>query len=220
MKIFVIEDEESIRIELIQLLEKYGYECASSCDFQDIVNITQSYEPDLILLDINLPFQDGFQICREIRQSSMIPIIVLTSRNNDFDELMSLNIGADDFITKPYNSQILLARIQKILSRTYEVQANTVLTHKGLTLNLLKATIKYEGKEMDLTKNELGILRLLMVNKGNIIPRNAIIDDLWQSDEFIDENTLNVNMVRLRKKLSEIGLPDYLETKRGLGYRV
>lgn len=220
MKIFVIEDEKSIRIELIQLLEKYGYECVSSCDFQNIVSLAQSHEPDLILLDINLPFQDGFQICREIRQFSMTPIIVLTSRNTDFDELMSLNIGADDFITKPYNSQILLARIQKILSRTFEVQANTVLIHKGLTLNLLKATIKYEGKEMDLTKNELGILRLLMVNKGNIIPRNAIIDDLWQSDEFIDENTLNVNMVRLRKKLSEIGLPDYLETKRGLGYRV
>lgn len=220
MKIFVIEDEESICIELMQLLEKYGYECAGSRDFRNIVNIALAYEPDLILLDINLPFQDGFQICREIRQSSMTPIIVLTSRNTDFDELMSLNIGADDFITKPYHPQILLARIQKILSRTYEVQANTVLIHKSLTLNLLKATIKHKEKEIDLTKNELGILRLLMANKGNIIPRNAIIDDLWQSDEFIDENTLNVNMVRLRKKLSEIGLPDYLETKRGLGYRV
>lgn len=220
MKIYVIEDEASIRAELIQLLEKYGYECAGSDNFQTIVNSVLSYEPHLILLDINLPFQDGFQICREIRQSSSTPIIVLTSRHTDFDELMSLNIGADDFITKPYNAQILLARIQKLLERTYEVQANTVLTHKGLTLNLLKATIAYREKEMDLTKNELGILRLLMVNKGNILPRNAIIDELWQSDEFIDENTLNVNMVRLRKKLTQIGLPDYLETKRGMGYSV
>ena len=177
-------------------------------------------EPDLILLDINLPYQDGFTICREIRKQSDIPIIVLTSRNTDFDELMSLNIGADDFISKPYNAQVLIARIQKILKRTYEAQANSVLIHKGLTINLLRATATYGDKEVDLTKNELGILRLLIVNKGNVIPRDAIIDELWQSDEFIDENTLNVNIVRLRKKLSEIGVPDYLETKRGLGYRV
>ncbi len=133
---------------------------------------------------------------------------------------MGLNIGADDFVSKPYNGQVLLARIQKILARTYEVQSNTLLTHKGLTLNLLRATISHNGNEKELTKNELGILRLLMLNKGNIIPRDAIIDELWQSEEFIDENTLNVNVVRLRKKLAEIGLPDYLETKRGMGYSV
>lgn len=145
---------------------------------------------------------------------------MITSRNTDFDELMGLNIGADDFVSKPYNGQVLLARIQKILARTYEVQSNTLLTHKGLTLNLLRATISHNGNEKELTKNELGILRLLMLNKGNIIPRDAIIDELWQSEEFIDENTLNVNVVRLRKKLAEIGLPDYLETKRGMGYSV
>ena len=133
---------------------------------------------------------------------------------------MSLNIGADDFISKPYYAQVLTARIQKLLKRTYEAQANAVLTHKGLTLNLLKAAAAYGDQEIDLTKNELGILRLLIVNKGNVIPRDAIIDELWQSEEFIDENTLNVNIVRLRKKLSEIGASDYLETKRGLGYRV
>ncbi len=177
-------------------------------------------EADLVLLDINLPYQDGYTICREIRKQSDIPIIVLTSRNTDFDELMSLNIGADDFISKPYNAQVLIARIQKILKRTYEAQVNSVLIHKGLTINLLKAAASYGDKEVDLTKNELGILRLLIVNKGNVIPRDAIIDELWQSDEFIDENTLNVNIVRLRKKLSEIGAPDYLETKRGLGYKV
>lgn len=155
-----------------------------------------------------------------IRQSSSVPIIVLASRNTDFDELMSLNIGADDFVSKPYNAQVLLARIQKLLSRAGEAQDSVVLTHKGLTLNLLKAEISHNGQNKKLTKNEMGILRLLMVNKGNIIPRDAIIDDLWQSEEFIDENTLNVNIVRLRKTLAEIGLPDYLETKRGLGYLV
>lgn len=156
----------------------------------------------------------------EHRKQSNIPIIVLTSRNTDFDELMSQNIGADDFMVKPYNAQVLMARIEKILKRTYEAQVPSILTHKGLTINLLKATASYGDKEVDLTKNELGILRLLVVNKGNVIPRDAIIDELWQSDEFIDENTLNVNIVRLRKKLSEIGAPDYLETKRGLGYKV
>lgn len=220
MKIYIIEDDTAIREELMQLLKKYGYECESSDDFHNIGELALSSNADLILLDINLPYQDGFQVCRNIRQKSNIPIIILTSRNTDFDELMGLNIGADDFISKPYNGQVLLARIQKILARTYEVQSNTLLTHKGLTLNLLRATISHNGKELELTKNELGILRMLMLNKGNIIPRDAIIDELWQSEEFIDENTLNVNVVRLRKKLAEIGLPDYLETKRGMGYSV
>ena len=220
MKIFIIEDELAIREELEQLLHKYGYECISSDDFHNIGEQALQAKPDLILLDINLPYRDGFQVCRSIRQKSNVPIIILTSRNTDFDELMGLNIGADDFVSKPYNGQVLLARIQKILARTYEVQSNTLLTHKGLTLNLLRATISHDGDEKELTKNELGILRLLMLNKGNIIPRDAIIDELWQGEEFIDENTLNVNIVRLRKKLAEIGLPDYLETKRGMGYCV
>lgn len=220
MKIFVVEDETEICKELSVLLQKYGYAYESSSDFAHITDHILKAEADLVLLDINLPYQDGYTICREIRKQSDIPIIVLTSRNTDFDELMSLNIGADDFISKPYNAQVLIARIQKILKRTYEAQVNSVLIHKGLTINLLKATASYGDKEVDLTKNELGILRLLVVNKGNVIPRDAIIDELWQSDEFIDENTLNVNIVRLRKKLSEIGAPDYLETKRGLGYKV
>ena len=220
MKIFVVEDEAEICKELSVLLQKYGYAYESSTDFAHITDHILKAEADLVLLDINLPYQDGYTICREIRKQSDIPIIVLTSRNTDFDELMSLNIGADDFISKPYNAQVLIARIQKILKRTYEAQVNSVLIHKGLTINLLKATASYGDKEIDLTKNELGILRLLIVNKGNVIPRDAIIDELWQSDEFIDENTLNVNIVRLRKKLSEIGAPDYLETKRGLGYKV
>lgn len=220
MKIYIIEDEVSIRAELTTLLEKYGYSCESTTNFENIAECVIKSESDLVLLDINLPFQDGFTVCRDIRKQSDIPIIVLTSRNTDFDELLSLNIGADDFISKPYNAQVLIARIQKILKRTYEVQANSVLFHKGLTINLLKATMSSNELEIELTKNELGILRLLVLNKGNVIPRDAIIDELWQSEEFIDENTLNVNIVRLRKKLSEIGLSDYLETKRGLGYRV
>lgn len=220
MKIFIIEDDISIREELSQLLRKYGYDCTSSDDYENMGDAALKAGADLILLDINLPSQDGFQICRYIRQKSNVPIIILTSRNTDFDELMGLNLGADDFISKPYNGQVLLARIQNLLFRTYEAQSGIMLMHKGLTLNLMNATMSHSGKEVQLTKNEFGILRLLMMNKGNIIPRDAIIDELWQSEEFIDENTLNVNIVRLRKKLAGIDLPDFLETKRGMGYCV
>ena len=180
----------------------------------------EEYQPVAILLDVMMPLKDGYEVCRSIRRESSVPIILITARGEDYDKIMGLDIGADDYIARPYNAQILLARIQRLLARTYEVQDNIVLTHKGLTLNLLKAEISYQGNKKSLTKNELGILRLLMVNKGNIIPRDAIIDELWQSEQFIDENTLNVNIVRLRKALTEIGLPDYLETKRGLGYCV
>ena len=219
-KILIADDDNNIA-ELISLyLTKECYETQIVNDGERALTAAASFAPNLILLDLMLPGMDGYQVCREIRQSSSVPIIVLTSRNTDFDELMSLNIGADDFVSKPYNAQVLLARIQKLLSRASEAQDSVVLTHKGLTLNLLKAEISYNGQNKKLTKNEMGILRLLMVNKGNIIPRDAIIDDLWQSEEFIDENTLNVNIVRLRKTLAEIGLPDYLETKRGLGYLV
>lgn len=220
MKIFIVEDETSIRIELINFLKKYGYSCDYSSNFQNILQEILDAESDLILLDINLPYMDGFQLCKEIRKQSDIPIIVLTSRDTELDELMSLNLGADDFITKPYNSQILLARIQNNLNRTYEQKNSILIEHNGLTLDFLKGQISYAGKTKKLTKNEIGILRLLMVNKGNIIPRDAIIDEIWQSEEFIDENTLNVNIVRLRKTLSEIGLPNYIETRRGMGYSV
>ena len=220
MKIFIVEDETSIRIELINFLKKYGYSCDYSSNFQNILQEILDAESDLILLDINLPYMDGFQLCKEIRKQSYIPIIVLTSRDTELDELMSLNLGADDFITKPYNPQILLARIQNNLNRTYEQKNSILIEHNGLTLDFLKGQISYAGKTKKLTKNEIGILRLLMVNKGNIIPRDAIIDEIWQSEEFIDENTLNVNIVRLRKTLSEIGLPNYIETRRGMGYSV
>ncbi len=220
MKIFIVEDETSIRIELINFLKKYGYSCDYSSNFQNILQEILDAESELILLDINLPYMDGFQLCKEIRKQSDIPIIVLTSRDTELDELMSLNLGADDFITKPYNPQILLARIQNNLNRTYEQKNSILIEHNGLTLDFLKGQISYAGKTKKLTKNEIGILRLLMVNKGNIIPRDAIIDEIWQSEEFIDENTLNVNIVRLRKTLSEIGLPNYIETRRGMGYSV
>lgn len=220
MKIFIIEDEKILREELTLLLKKYGYTCVSGDDFANIADIALAAEPDLILLDINLPYQDGFYVCQRIRKSSAVPIIVLTSRHTYMDELMSLNIGADDFIAKPYNAQVLLARIHKVLERADNGPANVELVHGGLKLNLLKATAGFEDKTIELTKNELGILRLLIANKGDILSRDVIINELWQDEAFIDENTLNVNIVRLRKKLTEIGLSGYLKTKRGMGYYV
>ena len=218
MKIFIIEDEPAIREELTQLFEKYGYQCASSSDFQHIAETALSSGADLILLDINLPYQDGFQVCREIRQKSNLPIIVLTSRNSDFDELMSLNIGADDYISKPYNAQVLLARIQKLLARTYEIQDNVVLTHKGLTLNLLKAEISYQGQRKSLTKNEMTIFMYLLSHREHIVSRDELMTELWNNEEYLNDNALTVNISRLRGRFKDIGLEDVIETRKGQGY--
>ena len=220
MRIFIIEDDSVIREELARFLEKYGYDCETTEDFRHADAQALASGADLILLDVGLPFQDGYQICRRIRARSAVPIIVLTARNTDFDELLAINIGADDFVTKPYNSQVLLARIERLLARSAGMRDNAQLSHKGLTLDLLQATASHDGREVALTKNEFTILRLLMMNQGSIIPRDAIIDALWQSEAFIDENTLNVNIARLRRTLAEIGLADYLQTKRGMGYLV
>lgn len=221
MKIFLIEDEPAIRTELARLLQKYGYDCEAGDDFARIADQALASGAGLVLLDINLPVQDGFQVCRQIRRQSDVPILVLTSRSTDFDELMSLNLGADDFVAKPYNPQVLLARIQRLLARAGAAPAApAVLEHGGLVLDLARAEMRCGGKTQQLTKNEFGILRLLMQNKGQILPREVLIDELWQSEAFIDENTLNVNIARLRRKLAEIGLPDYLKTRRGMGYQV
>jgi DNA-binding response OmpR family regulator len=170
----------------------------------------------LVLLDINLPHIDGYHICKEVRKSSDVPIIIVTSRNSEFDELMSMNFGADDFVTKPYNTQILLARINSLLRRTNQV-ADTI-SCKGLQLNLSDSSMTYETTKLELTKNEIKILHLLMINENTIVKRDAIMDALWQSNEFIDDNTLTVNINRLRKKLETVGLKELLKTKRGQGY--
>lgn len=218
MRVFIVEDEETIRNELVKFLEKYGFECLTTDAFENVIEEIINSGCDLLLLDLNLPYEDGFQICRKIRLESNVPIIVLTSRNTDFDELMSLNMGADDFITKPYNSQILLARIQKILNRNAKCFTN--LEHNGVILNLSNATVSCGEHTESLTRNEFCILRLLMSNKGNIIPREEIINELWQDEQFVDENTLNVNILRLRKKLEDIGARGFLKTKRKMGYAV
>jgi DNA-binding response OmpR family regulator len=218
--IFIVEDDAKIRNELIKLLEKYGYTCNASDDFAQMTEVILQYKPQLVLLDINLPVYDGFYLCREIRRQCQIPIIVVTSRDSDIDELMSMNLGADDFITKPYNTQILLARISSVLKRAYPSDPVSVLTDRGLELDISRSAVRFEGNEVELSKNELRILHLLMCNKDRIISREEIMNDLWQSEEFVDDNTLTVNINRLRKKLDGIGVHDYLITRRGQGYLV
>ncbi|MBU3207484.1 response regulator transcription factor [Clostridium algidicarnis] len=217
-KIFIIEDEEKIRKELSTFLNRYGYETSYSLNFENIVEEVMKEKYHLILLDINLPYYDGYYICREIRRRSSVPIIVVTSRDSEVDELMSMNLGADDFITKPYNTQILLARISSIIRRTYSDSDSEILEYKGLLHNLSISEVEYNNKKIELSKNESKILYVLIKNKEKIVSRNEIIEALWQSDEFVDDNTLTVNINRLRKKLEEIGVIDYLKTKRGQGY--
>lgn len=170
------------------------------------------------MLDINLPFYDGYYICRKIRKLSDVPIIIVTSRNSEMDELMSMNLGADDFITKPYNTQILLAHISAILRRASSVSTSNVIEYKGVTLNLSKSIVEHEDREEELSKNEMKILYCLMESKGKIVGRDELMDVLWQSNEFIDDNTLTVNINRLRRKLDSIGVKEFLQTKRGQGY--
>ena len=218
-KILIIEDSQVIRDELKLLLTRYDYEVIAPDSFDNIIEFAMSQNPNLILLDINLPVFDGYYICREIRKESKVPIIIVTSRDSEMDELMSMNLGADDFVTKPYNTQILLARINSVLKRAYgDIKASDVLTYKDLKLNLSEGSIEANDKTLELSKNELKILSYLMKNKGNIISRDKLMNYMWNSDVFVDDNTLSVNVNRLRKKLEELDLVDYIETRRGLGY--
>ncbi len=220
-KLMVIEDSEGIRNELTSFLIKYGYEVIAPVSFENIINDIRLSNPDLILLDINLPAFDGFYICREIRKEMNTPIIIVTSRNSEIDELMSMNLGADNFITKPYNTQILLAHINAVLKRTYGDKDHLdLLRIRDLELDLSRGTIKAFDNTLEISKNELKILACLIKNKEKIVSRDTLMNYMWNSDIYIDDNTLSVNINRLRKKLNEIGLKDYIETKRGLGYMI
>ena len=217
-KILIIEDDEAIRNELKTFLCRYNYDALVIEKFENIIEEIEKENADLILLDINLPIFDGFYICREIRKNSNVPIIIVTSRDSDIDELMSMNLGADDFITKPYNTQILLARINSVLKRVYSKEVQESMVYKDLVLNLSNGTISYKDNTLNLTKNEIKILSYLIKNKGKIISRENLMEYLWNDDFFVDDNTLSVNITRLRKKIESIVLKNPIETRRGLGY--
>lgn len=218
-KILVVEDDHQIQQELVLLLQRNGFEAQALTSFESVPQQIIAVHPDLVLLDLNLPGIDGQQICREVRQLSNVPIIVVTSRNTDLDELMVLSLGADDFIAKPYNTQILLMHITSVLRRANsDVTTGTKLSHAGVTLDSSSCKVSANQKSVELTKNELRILSLLMQNAGTVVSRQRIQEELWQSDEFVDDNTLTVNISHLRNTLASIGVEDFVMTRRGLGY--
>ena len=215
----IVDDNEQLQNEIGNLLLINGYSILKPKNFKDIAQIVKDDKPSS--LDINLPNDDGFKICTEIRSFSKVPIIFITSRNTNIDELMAITLGGDDFITKPYNTQILLARINALIKRAYPNDNNMdIVEHNGLTLNILSSTIEHNEKSIELTKNELKILYYLLLNKGKIVSRVDVMEYLWDSAMFINDNTLTVNITRIRNKIDEIGLKDYIKTKRGQGYIV
>lgn len=217
--IMIIDDNEQLQNEIGNLLITNGYSILKPKEFNQIPQIVKENSPDLILLDINLPNDDGFKICTEIRSFSKVPIIFITSRNTNIDELMAITLGGDDFITKPYNTQILLARINALIKRAYPNDTNMdIVEYNNLKLNILSSTIEHNGNSEELTKNELKILYYLLINKGKIVSRVDIMEYLWDSSMFVNDNTLTVNITRIRNKLEEIGLKDFIKTKRGQGY--
>lgn len=220
VKIFIVEDDKKIREELSTFLSRYGYTCEAPCEFEDITDEVINKNPNLVLLDVNLPVFDGYYICRAIRKRSNVPIIVVTSRDSEIDELMALNLGADDFIAKPYNTQILLAHISSVLNRVSGKSSTDRIDCGEFTISTSRSVIAYKGVECELTKNELKILAFLYEKRGSIVNRDDLMTQLWNSNMFIDDNTLTVNINRLRKKLEDVGLTDVIVTKRGRGYMV
>lgn len=218
-KILIGEDDEKLREELKIFLDRNGYDTVILDKFDNPVEDILKINPNLVLLDINLPYFDGEYICKELRKKSNVPIIMLTSRDNEIDELISLNYGADQYVTKPYNIQILLAKINGLLKRSKNSDATqTLIDCKEFVLDISKSIIENGNNKIELTKNELKILHYLVMNRGKIVSRDEIMDYLWDSESFIDDNTLTVNIKRLRVKLEELGVKDIIETKRGQGY--
>ena len=218
-KILIVEDDKKIRKELETFLNKNGFIAKGLEKFDNTIQDILDENADLVLLDINLPYADGEFVCKEIRKTSDVPIIMVTSRDNEIDELMSLNYGADQYVTKPYNIQILLAKINGLLKRNQKQEKDIQkIDCDGFFLNIAERTVEKDNKKLELTKNEYNILYYLSINKGKIVSRDDIMDYLWESEEFIDDNTLNVNVKRLRNKLEELGFVDRIETRRGQGY--
>ena len=225
-KVLIVEDELSIAELEKDYLELSSFEVEIETDGQQGLEKALKNDFDMIILDIMLPGVDGFEICKQIREAKEIPILMVSARKEDIDKIRGLGLGADDYITKPFNPPILLARIGVVLKRTTDKNAEKSrsnalnMEYKGVILNVVGGCIEHEGKKTDLTKNELKILHLLYQKKGEIVPRMDMIEYLWDNEVFIDDNTLSVNVTRLRGKLADIGVTDFIETKRGMGYRI
>ena len=220
-RIMIVEDDEGIARGVAQQITSWGMEAVSVSDFQNVAGAFAACQPHLVLMDIGLPLLNGYHWCGEIRRVSQVPIIFLSSASDNMNIIMAMNMGADDFIPKPFDSNVLIAKIQALLRRTYSFgESSPVLEHRGAMLNTGDNTLSYQGKHIGLSKNEYRILLILMKNKGKVVSREKLMEALWQTDEFVDENALTVNVGRLRKKLEGAGLAGFIETKFGVGYLV
>lgn len=220
-RIFLVEDDETIARLIKKHLEKWEYEVSTVQDFGNVLGEFAVCDPQLVLLDIRLPFYNGHYWCTQIRQVSKVPIIFLSSVSDNMNIVMAMNMGAADFIPKPFDLEVLTAKVQALLRRSYDFAgSSSMLEHKGMLLNLSDATILYQEQKVELTKNELKILQTLIENKTQVVTRETLMTRLWESDMYVDENTLSVNVNRLRKKLTSIGLEDSILTKKGIGYQI
>ena len=218
-KILLVEDDEVIRQQVKKILEQWEYEVVLVEDFMEVLSLFVKEEPHLVRRDIGLPLFNGYHWCQEIRKVSKVPIMFLSSRDQAMDIVMAINMGGDDFVTKPFDQNVLLAKIQGLLRRSYEFgKDQSLLEYMGVILNLKAMDLVYQGEVVSLTKNEFQILQVLFERSGNIVSREDLMKELWNSDFFIDDNTLSVNVARLRKKLEAVGLKDFIETKKGVGY--
>lgn len=220
-KIYIVEDDEVIARTIKKHLEGWEYEVRSAKDFSAIMAEFSEFEPHLVLMDIKLPFYNGYYWCSEIRKVSKVPVIFISSTADNMNIVMAVNMGGDDFIAKPFDLDVLTVKIQAMLRRSYDfVGQSSVLEHKGAMLNLTEATLVFLEHKIELTKNELKMLQVLMENKDKVVSRDMLMTKLWEDDNYVDENTLSVNINRLRKKLESIGLEEFIVTKKGIGYRV
>ena len=218
-KILIVEDDMVIANVLKQHLQKWNYEVKTVSDFKNVMECFVEFDPHMVLMDISLPFFNGYHWCTEIRKRSQIPVIFLSAASDNMNIVMAISMGGDDFIAKPFDLTVVTAKIQAWMRRTYTFQNQIhVLERQGVVLNIGSAELSYQNKKIELTKNDFKIMQILMEYAPNVVPREEIMKRLWESDEFIDDNTLTVNITRLRKKLEENGIDDFIRTRKGIGY--
>lgn len=220
-KILIVEDDKTIYSLLKEHLEKWGYIVKGIDDFNNVIDVFNEFKPNIVLLDIYLPFYNGYYWCQNIRKISNVPIMFISSASENMNIIMAMDIGADDFIVKPFDIDVLISKIKALIRRTYQTKKEqNLLEYNNVTLNINDASLFYEGKRIELTKNDFRILVILFENVGKIVSRDLIMQKLWETDEFIDDNTLTVNMTRLKKKLEEFDINNFIKTKKGVGYYI
>lgn len=220
-RVLIVEDDRVIAKSVRQHMEAWGFSARTVRDFSDVMREFAEFDPHLVLMDIGLPFYDGYHWCSEIRRVSRVPVIFISSASDNMNIVMAMSMGGDDFIVKPFDLSVLTAKVQAMLRRTYDFSGpSRLIEQRGAILNVSDATLVYEGEVIDLTKNEYRILQTLMENRGKPVSRETLMKRLWETDSFVDENTLTVNVARLRKKLENYGMKDFIRTKKGIGYLV